>query len=87
MIKSILWKYVNFKKRKERASYTKKKYGDLSNEEIFSSIYKNKIWNLNSKTEFNSGPGSHEDKIVIPYVNQMYKKIIKLNWHNNFYKY
>ena len=73
LIKSILWKYINFKKRKERESYIKKKYGHLSNKEIFSTIYKNKIWNLNSKTEFNSGPGSHEDRVVIPYVNQIVK--------------
>ena len=73
LIKSIFWKYINFKKRKERASYTKKKYGHLSNKEIFSTIYKNKIWNLNSKEEYDSGPGSHEDRIVIPYVNQIVK--------------
>lgn len=68
LIKLIFWKYVNFKTRKRRASYMKKNYGHLSNEEIFSIVYKNKIWNLNSETDFNSGPGSHDKSVVKPYV-------------------
>jgi len=41
------------------------KYAGLSNYEIFSKIYKNKIW---GEGEFNSGDGSRRDKLVIPYI-------------------
>ena len=73
LMRSIFWKYENYKKRKKRDSYMKKNYGHLTNEEIFSKIYKNKIWNLNSDIEFNSGPGSHDESVVGPYVSLLIK--------------
>jgi len=42
-------------------------YKDLSIEQIFSKIYKDSSWNKNS-LNFNSGPGSHNKKLVAPYV-------------------
>ena len=42
-------------------------YKGLSIEQIFSKIYKDSSWNKNS-LNFNSGPGSHNKKLVAPYV-------------------
>ena len=42
-------------------------YKGLSIEQIFSKIYKDGSWNKNS-LNFNSGPGSHNKKLVAPYV-------------------
>ena len=42
-------------------------YKGLSTEQIFSKIYKDSSWNKNS-LNFNSGPGSHNKKLVAPYV-------------------
>ena len=56
-----------------------KTYSNLSNAEIFSKTYKNKLWDLNSKIEYSSGPGSHDKEIVDPYVNQIVKFFKKNN--------
>ena len=45
----------------------KKNYGHLSNKEIFSIVYKDKIWNLNSKTTLILVPDMKS--VVEPYVN------------------
>ena len=67
----IFWKYFHYKKRKNRNIMIHHEYGKLSNEEIFSKIYENNIWNKNSKNDFNSGPGSHDADIIKPYINEI----------------
>ena len=42
-------------------------YKGLSIEQVFSKIYKDGSWNKKS-LNFNSGPGSHNEKLVVPYV-------------------
>lgn len=44
-------------------------YKNLANREIFSRIYKNKLWDRNSNFKFNSGTGSHDKIIVEEYSN------------------
>jgi len=65
---SLFWKVVKMRKGLEYNRIIKKKYGKLSNKEIFSIVYKENIWNKDSNLDFNSGPGSHDPKVVTPYI-------------------
>jgi hypothetical protein len=66
------------KVKKLAASFTRKvfarlkfpKFNSKSNQEIFSRIYKNKIWGTSEKDDlpFNSGGGSVEAEVVDPYI-------------------
>ena len=77
LLKSLYWIIIRYNKERLKRKDILKTYGKLSNEEIFRKIYKNKLWDLNSKIKFYSGPGSHEDRIVIPYVNCIVKFLKK----------
>ena len=68
IINLIFWKLYNFKKRYSRNKLIKNEFDKLSNKEIFTKIYKEKIWNRESQLEFDSGPGSHDIKVTKPYV-------------------
>tara|TARA_B100001250_G_scaffold412754_1_gene444828 strand:+ start:1518 stop:2210 length:693 start_codon:yes stop_codon:yes gene_type:complete len=46
-----------------------KKFYELNNKQIFTYIYQNRLWNPNDITDFNSGPGSHDSKVINPYIN------------------
>jgi hypothetical protein len=39
--------------------------------EVFTSIYKNKLWGQNQNKRFYSGDGSHDPQVVVPYVNNV----------------
>jgi len=54
---------------KKKIEIRDNKFRELNNKEIFSTIYKDRLWNPNDKTDFNSGPGSHDGKIINPYIN------------------
>ncbi len=71
ILKFIFWKLFNLRKQFLRYKYLKNKYGGLSNKEIFTKIYVDKVWNKESTLNYDSGPGSHEDHIVIPYVSKI----------------
>ena len=67
-----VWILKIYKKKmfnKEKIETRDKKFHKSNNKEIFSYIYQNRLWNPNDKTDFNSGPGSHEDKLINPYIN------------------
>tara|TARA_B100000900_G_C20588656_1_gene720692 strand:- start:543 stop:1244 length:702 start_codon:yes stop_codon:yes gene_type:complete len=42
-------------------------FSNLSTEQIFSKIYSERTWNIKS-SDFNSGPGSHNESLVKPYL-------------------
>ena len=71
ILKLIFWKIFNKKKKFLRNKYLKKEYGGLSNKEIFTKIYYNKVWNKISKLTYDSGPGSHNNRILRPYVSKV----------------
>ncbi len=53
------------------------KFRTLNNKDIFSIIYKDRLWGFEENQEFYSGPGSHESKITKPYIKciiQQFKK-------------
>jgi len=54
-------------KRKIKLILIHFQYKDLSTKQIFSKIYNDGSWNKKS-LNFNSGPGSHNEKLVIPYL-------------------
>lgn len=48
-----------------------------SNTEIFSNIYTNKLWGGAENSEkFMSGPGSHDENIIIPYINLLLQIVV-----------
>jgi len=55
--------YKRNKYDKKKIAIRDKGFSKLNNQEIFSIIYKNKLWNPNDKMDFNSGPGSHDQKV------------------------
>lgn len=63
MINNLLKKF----KRQVKLSILYVKYLNLSTEQIFSKIYKENTWEKNS-TDYNSGPGSHKEYLVSPYL-------------------
>ena len=54
-------------KRKIKLILINFEYKGLSTEQIFSKIYKDGSWDKKA-LNFNSGPGSHNEKLVLPYV-------------------
>ena len=54
-------------KRKLKIILINFEYKGLSTEQIFSKIYKDGSWDKKA-LNFNSGPGSHNEKLVLPYV-------------------
>ena len=54
-------------KRKIKLILINFEYEGLSTEQIFSKIYKDGSWDKKA-LNFNSGPGSHNEKLVLPYV-------------------
>jgi len=54
-------------KRKLKIILINFEYKGLSTEQIFSKIYKDSSWDKKS-LNFNSGPGSHNENLVLPYV-------------------
>ena len=68
LIKKILPQYFIRFLNKIRFKILHKRVKDLENREIFSEIYKNKLWNKNSKLTYDSVIGSHEDYTVSQYV-------------------
>lgn len=54
-----------------RVFFVNRKFKNLSNSEIFSIIYKEKIWNSESSKDFDSGWGSHEKEIINPYISRV----------------
>lgn len=67
-LRALYWKIINIQNYFQWRKNIKKKYGMLSNREIFSMVYKEKDWNKGSQLDFDSGPGSHDPDIVAPYV-------------------
>lgn len=74
----IYSKAINYKVQKRRNIIIHKEYGHLSNQDIFKKIYREKTWDIKSKSSFNSGPGSHDLEVVNPYVNEV-SSFLKLN--------
>jgi SAM-dependent methyltransferase len=73
-----IYKKKNYEKKK--IEIRDKGFSDLTNQEIFSIIYKNKLWNPDYEMDFNSGPGSHDPKIIQQYVDSIlkyFKSLIK----------
>ena len=73
-----IYKKKNYEKKK--IEIRDKGFSDLTNQEIFSIIYKKKLWNPDYEMDFNSGPGSHDPKIVQKYVDSIlkyFKSLIK----------
>jgi len=60
----ILFKNI---KRKLKLILLNFQFKGLSTQQIFTKIYKNSSWNKKS-LEFNSGPGSHNKELVIPFL-------------------
>lgn len=52
-----------------------------SNKEIFTEIYANNVWgkSLDASEKFHSGAGSHDEKIIVPYI----ETLIQLLTNNN----
>ena len=71
ILRFIFWKLYNLRKKFLRYKYLKNEYGSLSNKEIFTKIYINKVWNKTSKLTYDSGPGSHDNQIFGPYVSRV----------------
>ena len=55
-----------------------------SNGEIFSAIYDGKIWGKSSDAgeKFHSGSGSHDEKIIVPYINTLIPLLTNNNIRN-----
>ena len=53
---------------KTRFNFLHRRFKDFDNKKTFTEIYKNKLWNKNSKSVYDSGTGSHEKYIVNQYV-------------------
>ena len=65
----VIENYKSFNFRKKNIIKRDKKYEKLSNEEIFSQIYKNKLWGDDNSQDFYSGPGSHDVLLSKKYKN------------------
>ena len=65
--------YIENKFDKKKIEIRDKHFSELSNQELFSIIYKNKLWDPNEKMDFNSGPGSHDSRIINPYISSITK--------------
>ena len=65
-------------KKKIKLFIIHRKYKSLSIIEVFNKIYKENAWDKNS-INFNSGPGSHNQDLVIPYVEFVNSFIKKTN--------
>ena len=50
-----------------------------SNREIFSEIYSNSLWHKMPGEKFGSGSGSHDEKIIVPYINLLIPLIVNNN--------
>ncbi|MBQ6975122.1 MAG: class I SAM-dependent methyltransferase [Selenomonadaceae bacterium] len=50
-----------------------------SNKEIFSEIYSNSLWHKMPGEKFGSGSGSHDEKIIVPYINLLIPLIVNNN--------
>jgi len=50
-----------------------------SNREIFSEIYSNSLWHKMPGEKFGSGSGSHDEKIILPYINLLVPLIVNNN--------
>jgi len=82
IIKKILPKKIyNFLAKINSIGLEWFKYKKLNSEEIFTKIYNEKKWDLNKNNsdKFYSGLGSHEKKIVDPYVKVVNEFIVKNN--------
>jgi len=60
-----------------RFSFLHKEYKSYDNAQIFTKIYKNKLWNKKSNLIFDSGTGSHEEYIVDKYVDVINKFLLE----------
>ena len=67
----IFWSYEHQKRISKRREKINKKYQGLSNQEIFTKIYRENIWGNGENNDFNSGPGSHDSEFVDPYINEV----------------
>ena len=84
MLKNFLKKIIpkialnTYRKIRREANY-KKTYSIMKNltlSQKFDYIYKNKFWGLDVNKKFYSGGGSHNPKIINPYI-EVVKKILK----------
>ena len=76
-IKKILPVKLQISLNNIRFSFLHKEYKLLDNAQIFTKIYKNKLWNKKSNLIFDSGSGSHEEYIVDQYVDVINKFLLK----------
>ena len=60
-----------------RFSFLHKEYKSYDNAQIFTKIYKNKLWNKKSNLIFDSGTGSHEEYIVDKHVDVINKFLLE----------
>jgi SAM-dependent methyltransferase len=51
----------------------------MSPEHIFRQVYRNKLWGNDRSIEFDSGEGSHDPQVVVPYVKAVKQFIHSLN--------
>jgi 2-polyprenyl-3-methyl-5-hydroxy-6-metoxy-1,4-benzoquinol methylase len=76
-LKKNLPKRLYFKLNSIRLYYLNRSFRNLSNKDIFSNIYYNKLWNKKSNLFFDSGTGSHEEYIVDKYVDVINKFLLE----------
>jgi len=70
------WLLLYYRKRnykKKNIPMRDKKFEGLTNKEIFSYIYKNKLWGSAISEKFYSGPGSHNTEVTKKYINAFQK--------------
>lgn len=63
----MVLKFLKNIKRKLKVIIINFQFNGLSTNQIFSKIYKDSLWEKKS-LEFNSGPGSHNEELVIPFL-------------------
>ncbi len=69
LAKNLVKKFMPFRVLILKLKY--RKLRDLSNKEVFSTIYKERLWDTKNNLDFDSGPGSHTKEIVEPYISEV----------------
>jgi SAM-dependent methyltransferase len=78
-IKKILPQNLVIYLNKIRFKILHRRFKNFDNKKIFTEIYRNKLWNKDSKLFFDSGTGSHEDYIVSQYVGKINNFLLNKN--------
>ena len=73
MILSKIYKYIKLYWNERRLIYKR------NSEDIFTSIYRKKEWGENKNFTLYSGSGSHNNEIILPYINKIIEFLEKEN--------